>query len=439
MPPGKWAAAADPRAVAARLLGRLEQGESLSVLLAGEMAGLEPRDRPLVKALCFGVARWWPQLEALLGLLMERPLKARDRDIKALLLLGLYQLQHMRIAPHAVVDETVGAARSLKKPWAAGLINALLRRFQREQTGLMATLEENPAARYAHPAWLLQRLQAAWPADWEASVGAANEQPPMSLRVNLSKVSREAYCEQLQAAGIGARSIDHTASGLVLEQPLDVAVLPGFQQGLVSVQDGGAQLAAGLLDPAPGQQLLDACAAPGGKTGHLLEMMDGRVDVTAVDIDAARLQRIHENLRRLGLPATICQGDAATPRGPWAERRYQRILLDVPCSATGVIRRHPDIKLLRRAADIPPLVVLQAQILDAAWPLLEPGGLLLYATCSLLPEENQQQVQRFLQRQSGARERPIEASWGHACEVGRQILPGEAEMDGFYYARIEKA
>jgi len=438
MPPGKRAAAADPRAVAARLLGRLEQGESLSGLLAGEMEGLEPGDRSLVKALCFGVARWWPQLEALLGLLMTRPLKARDRDIKALLLLGIYQLQHMRIAPHAVLDQTVSASRTLKKPWAAGLINALLRRFQREHTALMGTLAENPEAQYAHPAWLLQRLQAAWPADWEAIIDAANQQPPMSLRVNRRRSSRSAYFDRLLEAGMTARPMPEAADGLVLDRPLDVDRLPGFKDGLVSVQDGGAQLAAGLLTVEPGQRVLDACAAPGGKTGHILETAPEGLEVTAVDLAEERLQRVRENLQRLGLTAVVCQGDAAAPSGPWAERQYQRILLDVPCSATGVIRRHPDIKLLRRATDIGPLVELQSRIMDSIWPLLAPGGLLLYATCSLLPEENQLQVRRFLQRQPGARGRPIEASWGHACEVGRQILPGEAGMDGFFYACIEK-
>lgn len=438
MPPGKRAAAADPRAVAVRLLSRLERGESLSGLLADGLADVAIRDRSLVKAFCYGVARWWPQLEALRRGLVRRPLKARDGDIKVLLLLGIFQLQHMRIAPHAVVDQTVGAARALNKPWAAGLVNAVLRRFQRERASLMAALEQDPEARYAHPLWLLQALQSAWPEAWPGIVAAANGQPPMSLRVNRRRLSRSAYFERLRQAGIAARPIPDVPSGLMLDQPLEVAELPGFQEGLVSVQDGGAQLAAGLLAVEPGQRVLDACAAPGGKTGHILETAPGDVLVTAVDLEEERLQRVRENLDRVGLTAEVCQGDAASPRGDWAERQYPRILLDVPCSATGVIRRHPDIKLLRRASDIGALVALQSRILDAVWPLLQPGGMLLYATCSLLPEENQRQTGRFLERRADARERPIEASWGHACAVGRQTLPGEAGMDGFYYACIEK-
>ncbi|HEB95406.1 MAG TPA: 16S rRNA (cytosine(967)-C(5))-methyltransferase RsmB [Sedimenticola thiotaurini] len=437
-PPRKRTTDVEPRAVAALLLARLQQGESLSVLLAGEPRGLAPRDRALVKALCYGTARWWPQLEALYRVLVRRPLKSRDRDVKALLLLGLHQLQHMRIAPHAALDRTVAAARVLGKPWAAGLVNGVLRRFQREREALLADLEQDPVARWAHPAWLLQAVQRAWPEQWQAVVEAANRQPPMSLRVNLRRIGRDAFLERLQQQGIDARPIATVPSGLVLDQPLEVERLPGFREGLVSVQDGGAQLAAGLLAPEPGQRVLDACAAPGGKTGHLLESAPDGVEVTAVEIDPARLQRIRENLERLGLTAEVCQGDAARPAGPWAQRRYQRILLDVPCSATGVIRRHPDIKLLRRASDIGPLTELQARILDAVWPLLEPGGRLLYATCSLLPEENQQQVESFLRRRPDARERPISADWGHACGSGRQILPGEGGMDGFYYACIEK-
>ena len=438
MPSARRTATTDPRAVAARLLGRLEQGESLSILLAGGMEALEPRDRSLVRAFCYGVARWWLQLEALLEPLLSRPLKTRDRDLKALLLLGLYQLQHMRIAPHAVLDQTVGATRSLNKPWAAGLVNAVLRRFQREQGRLMTDLAANPEARYAHPLWLLQALQAAWPEQWQEIVAAANQQPPMSLRINRRRSSPKAYAGRLRDAGIAARPIPGAADGLVLDQPLDVERLPGFRDGLVSVQDGGAQLAAGLLEVGPGQRVLDACAAPGGKTAHILETAPDGVTVTAVDLSAERLQRVRENLQRLGLVAEVCQGDAAAPGGAWAEQRYQRILLDVPCTATGVIRRHPDIKRLRRASDLAPLVALQSRILDAVWPLLEPGGLLLYATCSLLPEENHLQLQAFLQRRPEAREDPIEASWGHACGIGRQILPGEAGMDGFFYARIGK-
>ncbi len=437
-PSRKRAAAADPRATAARLLARLQRGESLSALFDGGLESVSPADRGLVKSLCYGTARWWPRLEAFYRELVARPLKARDRDVKALLLLGLHQLERMRVAPHAALDRTVEAARALGKPWAAGLVNGVLRRFQRERAALERRIEDDPVARWAHPGWLLQALQRAWPEQWQAIVEAANRQPPMALRVNLGRIGRADYAALLGRDGIAARPIPAVPSGLVLDQPLDVERLPGFGDGLVSVQDGGAQLAAGLLEVAPGQRVLDACAAPGGKTCHLLETAPGDIEMTAVDIDRARLQRIRDNLTRLGLTAQVCQGDAAAPAGPWAERRYQRILLDVPCSATGVIRRHPDIKLLRRADDIPALVALQARILDAVWPLLEPGGMLLYATCSLLPEENREQVAAFLGRTADARERPIAAEWGHHCGPGRQTLPGEEGMDGFYYACLEK-
>jgi 16S rRNA (cytosine967-C5)-methyltransferase len=264
---------------------------------------------------------------------------------------------------------------------------------------------------------------------------ALQERPPMTLRVNRQRLARDAYRSRLQAQE--AETVSGVDSALVLRQPVAVTALPGFAQGEVSVQDAGAQLAATLLQPQAGERILDACAAPGGKSCHLLELAP-EARLTAIDIDTQRLRRVRDNLARLSLQAEVCQGDAAAPAGAWAERKYQRILLDVPCSATGVIRRHPDIKLLRKASDIAPLVDTQQKILHAIWPLLAPGGLLLYATCSLLPEENQLQMQRFLEAQPEARERVIQEDWGRACAVGRQTLPGEDTMDGFYYACLEK-
>jgi len=430
--------APNPRAVAARLLQQLAAGRSLSTLLDEGMSDVAPRDVALVKAICFGTARWWLQLQWLANTLLARPLKPRDSDILALILTGLYQLGYMRVAAHAAIDETVEAARALHKPWAAGLINALLRRFQREQEELQQRLLQDPEARHAHPQWLLDRLRRAWPEQWEAIVHAANQQAPMALRVNLGRISRRDYFSQLREAGIAARPARWTGSGVLLDKPLEVSRLPGFSDGLVSVQDCGAQLAAGLLDVQAGDRVLDACAAPGGKTGHLLEQAPADVMLTAVDIEPRRLRRIGENLDRLGLQAQVVQGDAAQPAGEWASSRYQRILLDVPCSATGVIRRHPDIKLLRKVDDIASLSTLQEKMLDSIWPLLARGGHLLYATCSLLPEENELQLRRFLARQTDARELKIEADWGHAREIGRQTLPGEDAMDGFYYACLEK-
>ncbi len=417
---------------------QLSAGRSLSELLAGAPGNVPPRDLGLLKEFCFGTARWWLRLAPLAGLLLKHPLKPRDGDIHALILLGLYQLEYMRVAPHAAVAETVEAVRILDKPWAAALVNGVLRRFQRERETLLARVDRDPSARHAHPQWLMEALQKEWPDRWEVLVDAANHRPPMTLRVNLARISRQTYFERLQQASLSARPVPGIPSAAVLDQPMDAIDLPGFTQGLVSVQDAGAQLAAGLLDLQRGQRVLDVCAAPGGKSTHLLESAPGGVTLTAVDIDARRIARVRENLERLGLKAEIQVGDATHPAGPWAERHYQRILLDVPCSATGVIRRHPDIKLLRKAGDIPSLAAQQSRILDTIWPLLQSGGMLLYATCSLLPEENREQVKRFLAATKDAREKPIDGTWGHACEFGRQTLPGEDTMDGFYYACLQK-
>ncbi|MCW8903775.1 16S rRNA (cytosine(967)-C(5))-methyltransferase RsmB [Sedimenticola sp.] len=426
----------NPRVAAARLLRQLADGRSISDLLEQGLDAVSPRDRGLVKEFCFGVARWRPRLERIAGQLLSKPIKPKEGEVQALILLGLYQLIYMRVAPHAAVAETVEAARLLRKAWAVGLINALLRRFQRERETLLALADADPLGRYAMPGWLLKRIRTDWPEHWEAILQATNCHPPMSLRVNLATNNREQYLSLLAASGIETAPIPHVPSGLVLGTPMDAEALPGFAEGRVSVQDGGAQLAAVLLDLQAGQQVLDACAAPGGKSGHIMEA--AAVQLTAMDLDQRRLERVRQNLQRLWVTAAVAQGDAAKPQGAWADRQYDRILLDVPCSATGVIRRHPDIKLLRRAQDIPALVKIQGEILRAVWPLLKPGGLLLYATCSLLSDENEGQVRRFLEQATDARERVIMADWGHCRPVGRQTLPGEATMDGFYYACLEK-
>ncbi len=428
----------DTRLVAALILKEVLAGRSLSDAVPQHLAKLDdPRDRSLVQELSYGVMRWHPRLDWMLRQLLKKPLRSKDSDIGALLLIGLYQLLYLRVAEHAAVHETAGAANRLGKRWAVGLINGVLREFQRRQQSLLEAMKEDKEAAAAMPAWLLERIQKQWPEQWKDRVAAMNGRPPMSLRVNRCKEDRREYLERLQKQGISATSIATTSSGVILEKPLDVMLLPGFKEGLVSVQDGGAQLAAELLDIRAGQRILDACAAPGGKIGHILESA-AELEVTAVDVDQARLQLIGENLARLNLSAEVVQGDAAQPGGEWSERQYDRILLDVPCSATGVMRRHPDIKYLRRPEDIAALAEIQSRILHAIWPRLMPGGLMLYVTCSILPEENEMQVSAFLQQEPSAREKPIEESWGESHGVGRQIAPGMMNMDGFYYARLEK-
>ncbi len=425
------------RASAARALGQvLGGGASLSTVLPPALERTDPRDRGLLQELCHGVCRWHPQLQAGLDRLLARPLDPREHVIRALLLVGLYQLQHLRIPEHAAVAETVAAARELRKPWAVGLTNAVLRAALRRRAELAEILETDGVARTAHPLWLLARLQQDWPDDWPAIVAANNARPPFTLRINRRVLDREEYRQRLDSGRI-AEPVAPVETALVLREPVDPATLPGFAEGWVSVQDAAAQLAAPLLDVQPGMRVLDACAAPGGKTGHLLECAPD-LDLTALDQDAARLERVQENLTRLGLKARLVAGDARQPADWWDGAPYDRILLDAPCSATGVIRRHPDIKLLRRDSDIAALAGQQHLLLASLWPLLRPGGRLLYATCSVLRQENEQVIAGFLTAQPDAEEQPIFASWGRPLSHGRQILPGEAGMDGFYYALLLK-
>ncbi len=432
-------AEASARAVALAVLGEvLDKGRSLATALPEHLATLEPRERALAQELAYGTLRRLPRLEALSRLLLEKPLKPKDRDVLRLIYLGLYQLGHMNIAAHAAVSETVNLSKRLKKPWARGLINALLRRYQREAEALEAELDNEPVARYAHPHWLIEALRRAWPEQWCEVLEANNERPPMVLRANRLQGSRDEALEALAAAEIGATPHPHAEDGIVLDKPQPVDRLPGFDAGALSVQDGAAQLAASLLSPEAGERILDACAAPGGKTGHLLEHCP-ECEVTALELEPARLERVRENLDRIGLSARLVSGDAGKPDEWWDGQPFDRILLDAPCSATGVIRRNPDIKSLRRAEDIEALAATQARLLDALWPLLKPRGMLVYATCSVLPTENSEQVVAFLTRHPDAQELPIEGQWGRAAAAGRQILPGQDGMDGFYYACLVKA
>jgi 16S rRNA (cytosine967-C5)-methyltransferase len=353
-------------------------------------------------------------------------------------LVGAYQLLYSRIAPHAAISTAVEASRRLGKPWASKLVNGVLRRLQRDQDVLAAAVDRNEAIRYALPDWLYDAICAAWPEQRSAILPALQARPPMVLRVDLNQISRGEYLRQLVAMGIPARPHPSVATALVLEIPHAVERLPGFARGLVSVQDAGAQLAGAYLDPRPGQRVLDACAAPGGKTLDILQRA-ANLQVTAVDLDGERLRRVDENLRRAGHRAALHVGDAARPEdAEWGRQRYQRILLDVPCSATGVLRRHPDIRLLRRELDIAALVERQAAILAALWPLLLPGGRLLYVTCSLLPVENALQLDAFLQRHADAAVVELPAIPGIRSGGGVQLLPGIDDTDGFFYAALEK-
>lgn len=429
--------ASNSRADAAQLLGRvLSQQGSLGKLLSGDrsLAGSHGSE---VREFCYGVMRWYFQLDGLLQKLLSKPLRRKDIDVRALLLIGLYQQQHMRLPDHAAVAETVAAVKPLGKPWAKGLVNGVLRNYQREAEQLLGQLDE--AQSLGFPAWLLESLQHAWPQDWQNIVKASNQRPPMTLRVNMQHGARDNYLRRLADAGVDASPGQVTEQSITLKQASDVMALPDFAVGAASVQDEAAQLAAGLLQLQAGQTVLDACCAPGGKTCHLLELQP-EIKLLAVDQDAQRLQRVTENLQRLKLRADVLQGDASQPQ-TWPDQhggkhRYDRILLDVPCSATGVIRRNPDLKYLRRATDIAALNILQADILAACWALLRPGGKLLYVTCSILPEENEQIVAAFVETQPDATHDPIAASWGLERSIGRQLLP--STHDGFYYARLIK-
>ncbi|WP_433861036.1 16S rRNA (cytosine(967)-C(5))-methyltransferase RsmB [Pseudomonas thivervalensis] len=429
----------NPRLAAAKALAAVLSGKaSLNSSLPTQLDKVEDRDRGFTQDLAFGTARWQPRLSALAAKLLQKPFKAADADVEALLLVGLYQLLYTRVPAHAAIGETVGCADKLKKPWAKALLNAVLRRAQRESETLLAELEHDPVVRTAHPRWLQKSLKAFWPEQWEAICAANNAHPPMILRVNRRHQSRDGYLALLGEAGIPAIPCQYSRDGIVLETPGDVRALPGFAEGWISVQDEAAQLAADLLELAPGQRVLDACCAPGGKTCHILEAEPKLAGVVAVDLEAKRLVRVKENLERLGLEAQLIAADGRDTATWWDGNPFQRILLDAPCSATGVIRRHPDIKLTRQPDDIAALAVLQGELLDALWSTLEVGGMLLYATCSTLPTENTEVIEAFLARTPGARELDIATQAGLKQPHGRQLLAQEGGHDGFYYAKLIK-
>lgn len=440
-------ATTDTRYIALRIcLTVIEQGRSLSQSLNEGLAQFEDRrERAFAQNMVLGTLRWQLRLEAIRDQLLKKPLKAKDADINQLICLGLYQILYMETPEHAAVSETVQLTKRLKKPWAKALINGILRNFLRDQAAICTEIDKKPAYCYSHPQWFTKTMRQAYPDHWQSILTANNQPAPLTLRVNPLYQTRAEFISRLSCAGNDTDPHSYLPQGVLLKQSTDVSQLPSFDDGGFSVQDGAAQMAAHLLNPKPGECILDACAAPGGKTGHLLELSDNQAQVYALEKDPSRIDRLSENLHRLSLQATeVCQGDAADLSQLWPEIQFDKILLDAPCSATGIIRRHPDIKWHRTPEDIIALTELQSHILKSVWSRLKPGGLLLYATCSVLPQENRIQMKTFLETTDDAVEMPYQINqqpvdWGEAFGgPGLQILPGLADMDGFYYCLLRK-
>ena len=428
------------RTLAALAISKLiVRKQTLTTILPGYITRLQDKkDQAFLQEICYGVMRQYFLLEFLLEILLEKPIKPKDNDIKALLMTGLYQGIFLRTPPHAMVSATVDACEELRKPWAKNLVNALLRRYQRESEDLLLTARNNLSARYSHPGWLLDILMKEYPDSWQEICNQNNQYPPMYLRVNMSKTSRNDYLNLLSQTGIEGVATPYTLSGIKLKHPVDVYELPDFDHGSVSVQELAAQFAPQLLDLAPGQRVLDACAGPGGKLAHIVESGSQFKEVVAIENDEFRYKRLLQTMERLQLRATVIYADARKIDVWWKGEKFDRILLDAPCSATGVIRRHPDIKVLRTPEEIKAVTILQNELLNTLWPLLNTGGKLLYITCSILRDENDNQIGNFLSLHKNIKIIGIDADWGTKTNYGRQILPGQNGMDGFYYACLQK-
>ena len=427
-----WLRMVKTQLVAASVVGKVLAGTSLTEVLQAVWRtdlALSKQQKGAIQDLSYGVLRFYTQLEAILALLLKKAL--HDNQLRYLLLVGLYQLQHSKTQPHTIVNQAVIASRSLKHGRGMqGLVNAVLRNFVRQRDDLLQQAAKKEVSYFSHPQWWIDKLRLQYPQTFQHILAMSNKRPPMTLRVNQRKVSVEAYRDALAERAIGAQWL--WANALLLKQPLPVESLPGFAEGWVTVQDAGAQLAAPFLEVQDGMRVLDACAAPGGKSTHIMELAD--VSLTILDHAAARLAQVRQNLDRLQLTAErlIC-GDAANPDQWWDGGGYDRILADVPCSASGVVRRHPDIKWLRRESDLPNFAVSQQAILDALWKILKRGGKLLYVTCSIFAEENTMQINDFLARHSDARHLPLSSA---ALDKG-QLLP-DIQHDGFFYALLHK-
>lgn len=425
------------RAVAAQMILQvLDKGQSLSTLIPEAQNQLDPKDLPLVQEITFGICRYLPRLESIIKQLVEKTLKGKTRLVHCLLLVGLYQLLYMRVPAHAAVDEVVNATKTLKLDSFRALTNGVLRRFLREQEAILAVVDKHWQTQ--HPEWLVNKLKKAYP-HWREIVEANNQHPPMWIRVNSQQISIKDYKVLLD--GLVAKNSENSTAcvpngAILLENPVPVNKLMNFEQGWVTVQDAHAQWSAELLDAQNGELILDACAAPGGKTTHILEKAP-QANVIALDIEEVRLKRVRENLARLGQTATVICGDASKP-DEWLDDGvlFDRILLDAPCSATGVIRRHPDIKWLRKESDISELAELQSKIFRALWARLKPNGILLYATCSILPEENSEQIQRFIEIEPTAE--LVEMDFNGEKAMMKQFFPAENSGDGFFYAKLQK-
>ena len=433
------------RVFALQSLIRVADGMSLSNLSLTMTDKLtDSRDRALAQELIYGVLRWQIKLDALLSSLLTKKLKTKDQDIQWLLRLAVYELLACRTPDYAVISDAVNLTRLRRKHWASGMVNGVLRNFLREKQTRLDELNE--IQQLSHPDWMIEKIQQDWPRHWQTVLQANNQRPPLWLRVNAQRSSGDEYAERCRqtASENGQEPIlmqthPFVSSALKLLSAVDVQALPGFAAGVVSVQDAGAQLSASLLAPEPGQKVLDLCAAPGGKTCHLLESYPQIEQMVAVELEANRMQRVEENLQRLQLQAKCLVADARVIGNHYPESYFDRILVDAPCSASGVIRRHPDIKLLRREDDLTSLTGLQFEILQAAWSVLKNGGRLLYVTCSVFRQENEQQIEHFLATHTDAAAESIHADWGHACSVGHQLLPGEDDSDGFYFCLLTKA
>ena len=416
----------------------LADSGSLKYSLKKHILDCPENQRALFQELCYGSMRHYPQLEAIFNLLVIKPLKPKDQDIKALILIGLYQLYKLRVADHAAISETVDVCKQLKKPWACALVNACLRNFQRRSEEILEQCSRQNSFKFNHPHWFIEKLKHNWPDHWEVILKANDGHPPLTLRANTDKVSRETLIKKLTDLGHSSKKTKYSEFGLVLDEPTDITKIEGFNDGLFSVQDEAAQLAALLINGEAGQRILDACSAPGGKLMHLLEINDNtKTEIQGIELEQHRAARIHENLIRLGFKCDLHVADA-TQKTWWDGKHFDKILLDAPCSATGVIRRNPDIKILRKAEDILRVSALQKEIIANLWDMLAIDGHLVYATCSIFPQENEKLIAYFIKNNPNAEHIKIEATWGLEREYGRQLFPCASGHDGFYYAVLKK-